>query len=173
VSATERALVGSDGVVRTAIQTDAPINPGNSGGALADLDGQVIGINDAIFSESGGNEGVGFAVPITVAKTVADKLVAGEPIEIAYLGVSGTDPASGAAGVLITSVVAASPADDAGIQVGDLITALDETRVESMVDLAAEVRMHQPGDRDPAHPGWFRDGARSHPELGELISLGR
>ncbi len=146
VSAVERSLVGSDDVVRTAIQTDAAINPGNSGGPLANLDGQVIGINDAIFSESGGNEGVGFAVPITVAKHVADLIVAGEPIEVAYLGVSGTDATDGSAGVIITEVVSGSPADTAGLQAGDLITKFDGVSVESMVDLAAQVRAHQPGE---------------------------
>jgi len=147
VSATDRAMVGSDGVVRTAIQTDAPINPGNSGGPLANIDGQVIGINDAIFSQSGGNEGVGFAVPISIAKQVADELVAGQPIHTAFLGISGATAAQATAGVQITGVVSGSPADAAGIQVGDLITMVGSKRVESMVDLAGEVRAHQPGDQ--------------------------
>jgi S1-C subfamily serine protease len=147
VSATDRAVVGSDGLVRTAIQTDAPINPGNSGGPLADLKGEVIGINDAIFSQSGGNEGVGFAVPITTAKQVADLLVAGEPIEVAFLGVSGTEPTQGEAEVLVTYVSPGSPADTAGILVGDLVTAFDGHRVESMMDLAAAVCTYQPGDQ--------------------------
>lgn len=147
VSATDRSLVGSDGIVRTAIQTDAPINPGNSGGPLANLEGEVIGINDAIFSQSGGNEGVGFAVPVAVAKHVADLLVTGEPIEVAFLGVSGTSPSQGRAGVLVTGVVSDSPAEDAGIMVGDLITRIDDNQVETMVDLAAEIRARQPGDQ--------------------------
>lgn len=147
VSATDRAMVGSDGVVRTALQTDAPINPGNSGGPLANIDGQVIGINDAIFSRSGGNEGVGFAVPISIAKQVADELVAGQPINTAFLGISGATATQGTAGVQITGVVSGSPADTAGIQVGDLITTVAGKRVESMVDLAGEVRAHQPGDQ--------------------------
>lgn len=151
LSATDRAMVGSDGIVRTVIQTDAPINPGNSGGPLADLQGQVIGINDAIFSQSGGNEGVGFAVPITIAKDIADKLVAGEPIETAFLGISGTEPTQGELGVLITGVVPSSPAEGAGLAVGDLITSIDGSRVESMVQLAAEVRKHQPGDQVTIH----------------------
>jgi S1-C subfamily serine protease len=146
ISATDRSVVGSDGLVRRAIQTDAPINPGNSGGPLADLQGRVIGINDAIFTQSGGNEGVGFAIPITVAKHIADRLVAGEPIETAFLGISGTDPESGDTGALITAVVPGSPADTAGLHVGDLIITVDGTRVEGMVDLAAAVRSRQPGD---------------------------
>jgi S1-C subfamily serine protease len=166
VSATGRAVVGSDGLVRTAIQTDAPINPGNSGGPLADLQGQVIGINDAIFSQSGGNEGVGFAVPITTAKHVADLLVAGEPIETAFLGISGTEPTQGEAGVLVTGVSAGSPADAAGILEGDLITDVDGNRVETMVDLAAEVRTHQPGDQVTVHV------SRGDQELDLEVTLG-
>jgi S1-C subfamily serine protease len=151
VSATDRSVVGSDAIVRTAIQTDAPINPGNSGGPLADLQGEVIGINDAIFSQSGGNEGVGFAVPITVAKHVADLLVAGEPIRVAFLGISGTDPVQGQAGALITGVVSGSPADTDGILVGDLITTFEDNRVEGMVDLAAQVQTRLPGDQVTIH----------------------
>ena len=151
VSAVDRAVLGSDGMVRTAIQTDAPINPGNSGGPLANLQGQVIGINDSIFSQSGGNEGVGFAVPISVAKHVADQLVAGEPIQTAFLGITGTEPTQGVAGVLITGVVSGSPADDAGMRIGDLVIAVSGNRVESMVDLAAEIRVRAPGDRVTIH----------------------
>ena len=166
VSATDRAVLGADGRVRTAIQTDAPINPGNSGGPLADLQGQVIGINDAIFSQSGGNEGVGFAVPIAFAKDVADLLVAGEPIETAFLGISGTEPSQGEAGVLVTGVVADSPADTAGLRVGDLITSIDGNQVETMVDLAAEVRSHQPGDQVRLHLN------RADSELDLEVTLG-
>lgn len=151
VSAVDRAVLGSDGTVRTAIQTDAPINPGNSGGPLADLEGRVIGINDSIFSQSGGNEGVGFAVPISVAKHVADQLVAGEPIQTAFLGITGTEPTQGVAGVVVTGVVTGSPAEDAGIRVGDLITEVGGKRVESMVELAAEIRSRVPGDHVTIH----------------------
>jgi putative serine protease PepD len=166
VSATDRAMVSSDGLVRTAIQTDAPINPGNSGGPLADLQGRVIGINDAIFSQSGGNEGVGFAVPITVAKQVADLLVAGKPVATALLGISGTQTAAGEAAVLVTNVVTGSPADRAGIQAGDVITTFGGERVESMVELAAEVRSHLPGDQVTVHL------SRGGEELDLVVTLG-
>jgi len=147
VSATERAVPGADGVVRVAIQTDAPINPGNSGGPLANLQGQVIGINDAIFSRSGGNEGVGFAIPITQAKEAADRIVAGDQVNPGFLGITGTEPTQGESGSLVTGVLPGSPADDAGIEVGDLLTAVDGHRVESTVDLAAQVQTHQAGDQ--------------------------
>ena len=100
------------------IQTDAPINPGNSGGALADRQGRVIGINTAI--ETGGasntNAGIGFAIPIDTALRVADKLVAGQPIESGLLGVEGRVPADGSAGVEVTTVTAGSAAANAGVQ---------------------------------------------------------
>jgi S1-C subfamily serine protease len=147
VSATDRAVVASDGQARSVIQTDASINPGNSGGPLADAQGRVIGINDSIFSQSGGNEGLGFALPIPYAKHIADLLVAGEPIQVAFLGVSGTEPTQGEAGALVTGVVPGSPAAQAGIAVGDLITSFGGARVESLVDLAAQVRASQPGDQ--------------------------
>ncbi len=147
ISSVQRSLVGPDGVVRNMIQTDAPINPGNSGGALADRSGQVIGISDSIFTQSGGNEGVGFAIPIKTALTVAQQLAAGQQVQVAYLGVLGTEPTSGPAGALITEVVAGGPAQAAGIQVNDLITHYNNEAVASFVDLAGDVRSSQPGDQ--------------------------
>ena len=102
------------------VQTDAPINPGNSGGPLADLEGRVIGINDQIESESGSSSGVGFAIPIDTAKAVADKLVAGQPVTFAFLGVQTQDSGQGVVGngALIVSVESGSPAEKAGIAAG-------------------------------------------------------
>jgi S1-C subfamily serine protease len=128
------------------IQTDASINPGNSGGALADREGRVIGVNIEIFTTTGANTGVGFAVPITSAYEYASNIVAGTPIETAYLGVTG-DSASGAqSGAVITEVVAGSGASAAGLQVGDIVTALDAQSVFSIQDLVARVRSYLPGD---------------------------
>jgi putative serine protease PepD len=130
------------------LQTDAPINPGNSGGALADRLGRVIGINDSIASESGGNQGVGFAVPIDTAVSVAKKLVQGETIKVGYLGVQATDPmqSNGAQGAFLAAVDARSPAEDAGLERGDLVTAVDGNEVASSTDLVAAIRSHAPGD---------------------------
>ena len=147
ISSLERTVTGSDGVPRTMIQTDTAINPGNSGGALADRQGRVIGINDAIYSLSGGSDGVGFAIPIGTAVSVADRLIAGEEILPAFLGVTGTDTTSGPAGALINGVVPGSPAEAAGLRVGDLVTAYDGQQIETFTDLAAAVRGDQPGDR--------------------------
>jgi S1-C subfamily serine protease len=146
VSSVGRTITGSDGIPRTMIQTDAPINPGNSGGALADRHARVIGINDAIYSSSGGSDGVGFAIPIDTAVSVADRLIAGEEIRTAFLGVNGTDPTTGPVGALITGIVADSPAGRADLKVGDLITAYDGRPIQSFTDLGAAVRASQPGD---------------------------
>lgn len=145
ISAINRSVIRPDGTVASVIQTDASINPGNSGGALVDRSGRVIGINNAIRTESGGNQGVGFAVPIDQAAWVAEKLVAGEPVVPAFLGVSGTNDNSGNAGALITSVEPGTAADDAGIRQGDLITQIDDTTIEDMQGLAAQIRATPPG----------------------------
>ncbi len=146
VSAVGRSMNTPGGAIPM-IQTDAPINPGNSGGALANRNAEVIGINDSIESQSGANAGVGFAIPIDTAKTVADKLVKGESIDTAVLGVSGTDSQTGEGGAVVTQVVSGSAADKANLKEGDRITAIDGQNVNGMVDLAAKIRSHQPGDQ--------------------------
>jgi putative serine protease PepD len=145
VSAKDRSLQTPDGSVLEVIQTDAPINPGNSGGALADRQGRVIGINDSIRSESGGNEGVGFAIPIDTAVTSAAHIVKGEPIRTGYLGVSLNTPSLGRAGALVGDVAPGAPAERAGLKVGDLIVKLGDRPIQSSDDLAAEVRLLAPG----------------------------
>ena len=102
VSALDRPAPAGGPSVGT-IQTDAPINPGNSGGPLANRDGEIIGIASYIQSQTGGNIGLGFAVPIDIAERVADALVAGEPVEFGYLGIEGGDAVTsfGDLGVII------------------------------------------------------------------------
>jgi S1-C subfamily serine protease len=145
VSAKDRSLPTPDGRVLEVIQTDAPINPGNSGGALADRRGRVIGINDSIRSESGGNEGVGFAIPIDTAVASASHIVKGEPIRTGYLGVSLNTPSLGRAGALVDDVAPGSPAERAGLKVGDLIVKVGDRPIQSSDDLVAEVRLLAPG----------------------------
>ncbi len=147
VSAVNRSLPTQGGSVFEVLQTDAPINPGNSGGALADREGRVIGINDSIRSESGGNEGVGFAVPIDIAAASAARIVQGKSSASGYLGVSGTDPTLGQAGALVNEVVNGGPAAKAGLQVGDLVVSINGKAVQGMDDLAAQVRILEPGQR--------------------------
>lgn len=145
VSAVDQAITGQNGP-QALLQTDAPINPGNSGGPLADRTGRVIGINVQIFSFTGANSGVGFAVPIAVAYDLAGQIVAGTPIETAFLGVSGENATGDQAGALISEVVPGGPADAAGLQVGDVVVAVNAQQVRSMTDLAARIRGFQPGD---------------------------
>ncbi len=147
VSALGRSTTTPGGVI-PAIQTDAPINSGNSGGALADNRGRVIGINDSIItgtSQSTGNVGVGFAVPIDIAKAVADKLVAGDSTDPGFLGVGGADATGDRAGAAVTSVEPGSPAAEAGLTTSDVVTAIDDKEVHSMIDLAAAIRTRSPG----------------------------
>jgi putative serine protease PepD len=145
VSALDRPAPAGGPSVGT-IQTDAPINPGNSGGPLANRDGEVIGINSYIQSETGGNVGLGFAVPIDIAAQVADALVAGQPVEFGYLGIEGGDAAGGDAGALIANVQPGSPAAEGGLQDGDLVVKVDGTAVTSFGDLGVIIRRHGPGD---------------------------
>jgi len=147
VSAKNRSLATGNGGALEVIQTDAPINPGNSGGALADRSGRVIGINDSIRSESGGNEGVGFAIPIDTAASSASRIVKGEKIQSGYLGVSLSTPTLGRGGALIDQVLPGSPAEKAGIQVGDLVIEFNGKAIQSSDDLAAQVRLAAPGQK--------------------------
>lgn len=129
------------------VQTDAAINPGNSGGALVNRSGEVVGINVSIFSQSGANDGVGFAVPADIALEYAESIVSGEPLKTAFFGVEGEDVSTeGQAGANIVAVVAGSSAQSAGIEVGDVVIGFDGVPVLSWFDLIAQVRAHQPGD---------------------------
>src|SRR5579864_5346634 len=129
-----------------AIQTDAPINHGNSGGPLLNSSGQVIGVNAQIESDSGGNDGVGFAIPSDAVKSVADTIIAGGKVQHAYLGITIGTPSSGS-GAEVTQVKASSPAAAGGLKTGDLITAIDGDSIASADDLTAKVNTYKPGDK--------------------------
>jgi serine protease Do len=125
-------------------QTDASINPGNSGGALADLNGNVIGINTAIASPSGGNIGIGFAIPINMAKQVMESLISKGKVVRGYIGVLPQDidenlakafNLKSTAGVLVGDVTPKGPADQAGIKRGDVILSFDGKKVENATQL--------------------------------------
>ena len=145
ISATDRVL--QDG--REVIQTDAPINPGNSGGLLADRRGRVIGINDAIRpgDNSDGNVGIGFAIPIDLAARSAAAIAQGRQVQTGYLGVSAADPGGNQDGALVQEVVSGSPAAKAGLQAGDLVTAVDGQAVQNSGEMVARIRGHKPGDK--------------------------
>ena len=144
VSAYDRAVPGGSAV--GVVQTDAAINPGNSGGPLLNRAGEVIGINSFIQSEDGGSVGLGFAIPIDTGKRVADKLVAGEPVELGYLGVSTGEAADGTVGALVADVETGLAAEAAGVQQGDVITAVDGVAIVGSAELGASIKDHDAGD---------------------------
>jgi serine protease Do len=146
----------SDAPLESFIQTDAAINPGNSGGPLVDMNGRVVGINTAIQSPTGTFAGYGFAVPIDVAKKVASDLVEHGVVRRPRLGVQIADATSADAqvfgldavrGAVVRSVQAGTPAQDAGLRMGDVIVGLDGREVATANALTARLAEHQPGDR--------------------------
>jgi len=156
-----------------AIQTDAAINHGNSGGPLLNGEGQVIGINSQILSENNGNIGIGFAIPISTARDVADQIISTGKVAHAWLGIEGNELTANVAkalslsvqqGVLVGQVVNGSPADKAGLHGGttsvtvegqsimsggDVIVTIDGTQIHTFADLAETIARHSPGDTIP------------------------
>jgi len=150
VSGLDRTISAPNGfTVAHAIQTDTALNPGNSGGPVLDSHGDVIGIADQIATNGGGDSftGVGFAVPIDLVKSELSQLEAGQSVEHAYLGVSTGNSQSGTPGAVVGSVASGSPAADAGLRSGDLVTAVDGTEITSGDGLVAQIAGHKPGDR--------------------------
>src|SRR6266699_2839610 len=147
------------------IQTDASINPGNSGGALVNLRGELIGINTAILSRTGGNIGIGFAIPVNMARSVMEQLIKFGSVKRGQLGVSiySVTPdiahslgLSSAMGALVSQVVDGSPADKAGIRVGDVITTINGQNVKSNSELRNTIGLLRVGDK--VDIGLVRDG---------------
>ena len=145
VSAINRTITAPNNYsISGAIQTDAAINHGNSGGPLLTPDGLVIGVNAQIESDSGGNDGVGFAIPADAAKSVATTVIAGGKVQHAYLGIKVSDTST--SGAQITTVVGGSPAEKAGFKAGDVITSIDGNTITSADDLTSQVGARKPGD---------------------------
>jgi putative serine protease PepD len=180
VSALHRTITSPNNFsINDAIQTDAAINHGNSGGPLLDLEGQVIGINSQIESDSGGNDGIGFAVPSNTVESVVSQLLATGKVEHAYLGVgiaTITDALSSQldipAGVEVTQVTPGGPAADAGLKAadatslvggqelptgGDVITAVNGKGVSTSEELQSVIGAMKPGDS--ASITYSRDGS--------------
>jgi serine protease Do len=171
VSATGRAgAVGLD--YEDFIQTDAAINPGNSGGALVDAEGRLIGINTAILSRSGGNQGIGFAIPTNLARDVMESLIKDGRVTRGYLGIMIQDLTPSLAkefkikdnkGALVGDVTPRSPAEKAGLKSGDLILEFNGKKVTDSRHLKLEVARIQPGESVPVK--LLRDGSTKTVEV--------
>jgi Do/DeqQ family serine protease len=153
VSALGRSQIGIN-TYENFIQTDAAINPGNSGGALVDSNGHLIGVNTAIFSRSGGNLGIGFAIPVSVARSVLESIIATGTVTRGWIGIElqhvaqvPKPTARGGDGVLVANVMPASPAAQAGIRPGDVLTAIEGKRVADTTMLLNTVAALKPGSQ--------------------------
>jgi putative serine protease PepD len=156
VSSLDRSMTAPNNfTIGGAIQTDAPINHGNSGGPLIDVFGRVIGVNTQIQSDSGGNDGVGFAVPSNTIRSVATTIVAGGTVEHAYLGIN-VSTSTSPPGALLADVFSGTPAAGAGLETGDVITKLDGKTITDGDDLSAVIDGKKPGDE--LEVTYVRDG---------------
>ena len=153
VSALNRSGLGFSGY-EDFIQTDAAINPGNSGGALVDVQGRLVGINTAIISKSGGNQGLGFAVPVNMAREVMSRLISGGKVTRGFLGVTSQDITANLAqefnlpdqnGALVGDVNPGTPAAKAGIRSGDVIIAINDKAIADAHSLRLTVSELAPG----------------------------
>ena len=155
VSATGRNKLGIN-TFENFIQTDAAINPGNSGGALIDAEGNLVGINTAIFSRSGGNQGIGFAIPVSLAQNVMEEIIEhGRPLR-GWLGIEAQviTPQIARAldlenttGVVVVGVVRGGPAHSAGLQPGDVLVAIDGKKIAEAREALLTISGHKPGSR--------------------------
>ena len=155
VSALGRSQLGIN-TFENYIQTDAAINPGNSGGALVDSEGQLVGINTAIYSRSGGSLGIGFAIPVSIARNVLEQIVARGEVTRGWVGVEIQDITpelaesfglQDARGALIAGVLRNSPADRAGIRPGDVLVAIGEQSIPDPRAMLDQVAALEPGQK--------------------------
>ncbi|NPC95867.1 trypsin-like peptidase domain-containing protein [Nocardioides sp. zg-DK7169] len=157
VSALQRPVTtggsADDSSYINAVQTDAAINPGNSGGPLVNLRGQVVGVNSAIATTGGtllgsesGNIGVGFAIPIEQVRTTADQILRTGKARYPVIGAKVQTGRREGSGAEIDSVMAGSPAEDSGLEAGDLVVEIDGERVTDGIALIVAIRTHQPGE---------------------------
>lgn len=175
VSALDRSRLGIN-TFENYIQTDAAINPGNSGGALVDGSGNLVGINTAIYSRTGGSLGIGFAIPVSTARSVLEQIVSAGEVTRGWIGVEiqeltlelaasfGLDNAEGA---LISGVLRGSPADRAGIKPGDILVRLNGAQVRSAAEMLKMVAAIAPGQQSEFMVR--RNGA----ELDLKVAVGR
>ena len=176
ISATGRSSVGIS-EYEDFIQTDAAINPGNSGGPLLNIHGQVLGINTAFLTQSGGYMGVGFAIPINMAKVIAERLQKDGKMTRAWLGVALKDASpdvlkahsltpDAANAALVSKIEANAPAAKSSLQKGDLIVSMDDVTIAGAADLRNRVALNAPGATITLQ--FFRDGRK----LSTTVALG-
>ena len=159
VSALHREMTSPNHfAIDNSIQTDAAINHGNSGGPLLNAQGKVVGVNSQIESNSGGNEGVGFAIPSNTVSSIAAQLISSGKAEHAFLGVVLRD-SSAQTGAAISQVRAGTPAAGASLRAGDIVTSAAGTRINSASELRAVINAHRPGDTISVT---YKRGAQSH-----------
>jgi serine protease DegQ len=158
------------------IQTDAAINPGNSGGALVDSNGNLIGINTAIYSQTGGSMGIGYAIPVSTARQVMEQIIQKGSVTRGWIGVGVQEvtkeiaeafklPAAG--GVLITQVERGGPADKAGVKLGDVLLAVNGKPVADTMVMLNSIAVLQPGE------GAKLKVSRNHAENELTVTIGR
>ncbi|MGD8908647.1 MAG: trypsin-like peptidase domain-containing protein [Chromatiales bacterium] len=155
ISATGRSHLGIN-AFENFIQTDAAINPGNSGGALVNAEGELIGINTAIFSQSGGSLGIGFAIPVDLAEGIMQQLITTGHVVRGWLGIQGQNVTERLAeafglrsteGILVTGVLEGGPASQAGIRPGDVITRINESSPKDAQELMSTIANQPPGSK--------------------------
>jgi serine protease Do len=169
ISAKNRSIdKGANGQFQHFIQTDAAINPGNSGGPLLNMNGEVIGVNTAIYTRSGGYEGLGFAMPSnTVVQVYNDLISPNHKVTRGSIGIEFRQDLSGAVnrvydfknGVLVSSVRPGQPAEKAGLRSGDIITTIDGRPIKDGDDLVNEIASRRPGST--VRLGYVRDGKQA------------
>ncbi|MGO9340364.1 MAG: trypsin-like peptidase domain-containing protein [Terracidiphilus sp.] len=181
ISAKHRTIEpGPSGQFQHFIQTDAAINPGNSGGPLLNMDGEVIGVNTAIYTQSAGYQGIGFAMPSnTVVEVYNDLISAGHKVTRGSIGIRFNQGLSGAVnrvygfknGVLVQQIVHGGPADKAGLKAGDIITTIDGRQIKDGDDLVNEITSRRPGSS--IRLGFQRDGKQMDTTvtIGDLDSV--
>jgi serine protease DegQ len=156
ISALGRNHLGILDAFENFIQTDAAINPGNSGGALIDANGNLLGINTAIYSRSGGSLGIGFAIPVTTVKSVMDAIIKNGQVVRGYIGVEPQDITPELAesfglkktnGAIIAGVLKGGPADKAGMQPGDILVSVEGKNITDMADMLNQIAQLSPGKK--------------------------
>jgi serine protease DegQ len=174
VSATGRNRLGIN-TFENFIQTDAAINPGNSGGALVDTSGHLVGINTAIYSRSGGSQGIGFAIPVSLARQVMEQLIATGRVTRGWLGVSARDVQAGTAapGAALVAVQRGGPADLAGLKAGDTVLAINGKDIPDTAALISETAAIAPGTRAEFKVLRGREAVTMPVELGQRPAVRR